>query len=570
MSKKTGSYYFIPFLAVFCLIVLAVSGCSTEGEGGPFWPDVSPTPTHTVSPTPTPTPTPPVVSSVTPASAVGGTTVTIKGSHFGDTQTRATSTVLFNGVEPTEYVSWGDTEIQCKVPAMCNTGGVVVQVDGLNSNSDVIFTRERTWRGAAAINGDPIYDGGGIQMAMDPQGNAVAGFYIYDGNQQLFAMVYNAATGVWSTPVRIDNGQAQGVDKLKLAMDADGNAFAIFVQYDTDLAYRLVYVNRYDAVTGQWQTVPQVVNDGQGYWPDRPQVATDALGNAICIFQNYNGTTDRIYYNRYNATTGQWMAEAGLVDLNAGTSANRPELAVDASGNAICVFEKHDGTNTRIFSNYYNATAGTWGSTLPMADNGPGTLADFKSRVGFDSTGKCILVFKQHDGTVYNIYANKYTPGTNSWAGATILSDATYNADKPQLDVSPSGNAVCVYKQPDGALNRVYAVYYNGTTGQWATADREIVDASTGYHAEVGPVKMDLFDNAITVFNQYFGGASNNRIFGNFFNWADKVWEGATQLDTDVDNATSPQLNLDSAGNGMLIYKLNNGTNTRIFANKYW
>ncbi len=78
-----------------------------------------------------------VVSSVSPASGVAGTSVTITGSGFGASQ--GTSTAAFNGVS-VAVTSWSDTQIVVTVPRLATTGAVVVTTNGAASNATVSFT----------------------------------------------------------------------------------------------------------------------------------------------------------------------------------------------------------------------------------------------------------------------------------------------------------------------------------------------------------------------------------------------------------------------------------------------
>ncbi len=55
------------------------------------------------------------IDSLSPASGAVGTEVTIKGSGFGDAREND-SCVKFGSVAATEYTSWKDDEIKCKVP----------------------------------------------------------------------------------------------------------------------------------------------------------------------------------------------------------------------------------------------------------------------------------------------------------------------------------------------------------------------------------------------------------------------------------------------------------------------
>jgi YVTN family beta-propeller protein len=87
----------------------------------------------------------PVINSIDPPGGPPGTQVTITGDNFGDTRGagnsgKGASYVSFNGVAATEYASWSNTEIVCTVPQGAGTGPVVVVVNGVESNTDIIFT----------------------------------------------------------------------------------------------------------------------------------------------------------------------------------------------------------------------------------------------------------------------------------------------------------------------------------------------------------------------------------------------------------------------------------------------
>jgi hypothetical protein len=83
----------------------------------------------------------PTISSLSPASAAIGASVTIKGTNFGATQSEYTSSVTFNGasVLPTQITSWSNTSIVVAVPAQATTGNVVVTLSQVASNG-VAFT----------------------------------------------------------------------------------------------------------------------------------------------------------------------------------------------------------------------------------------------------------------------------------------------------------------------------------------------------------------------------------------------------------------------------------------------
>ena len=76
--------------------------------------------------------TTPTITSLSPASGPVGTTVTITGTNFG--QTQGTSIVSFNGL-PATANGWSATAVAATVPSGATTGNVNITVNGVPSNS---------------------------------------------------------------------------------------------------------------------------------------------------------------------------------------------------------------------------------------------------------------------------------------------------------------------------------------------------------------------------------------------------------------------------------------------------
>src|SRR6266851_4522424 len=115
MTDSSTFRQFVPLVLVFALSV-TMAGCngmgsSNQGGGG--------------------TPPAPSIASLNPVSGVIGTSVTLTGTNFGETQ--GTSTVTFNGIAATA-TSWSATSIAASVPAGATSGNVVVTVGSVASN----------------------------------------------------------------------------------------------------------------------------------------------------------------------------------------------------------------------------------------------------------------------------------------------------------------------------------------------------------------------------------------------------------------------------------------------------
>lgn len=103
--------------------------------------------------------TAPTISSLSPTSGPLGTSVTVNGNSFGNTQ--GASTLTFNGVAAAPS-SWTDKTITTLVPAGTGTGPVVVTVNGVPSNA---MTFTLTNNGAISGKISRLSDGTGINGA---------------------------------------------------------------------------------------------------------------------------------------------------------------------------------------------------------------------------------------------------------------------------------------------------------------------------------------------------------------------------------------------------------------------
>ena len=79
----------------------------------------------------------PVITSLRPSEGSVGTSVTISGYGFGDSQ-GPTSTVTFNGI-PAKVATWSNTQIVVTVPTGATAGNVTVTVPGLLPSNGMPF-----------------------------------------------------------------------------------------------------------------------------------------------------------------------------------------------------------------------------------------------------------------------------------------------------------------------------------------------------------------------------------------------------------------------------------------------
>ena len=378
----------------------------------------------------------------------------------------------------------------------------------------------------------------------------------------------------WGTPTLIETNDAENAGSPQIATDAAGNAIAVWQQ--SDGASLSIYANRYTAGTG-WGT-PTLIETGTGVAVG-PQIAVDAGGNAIAVWRQSYGMLDNIYANRYNVTTGLWDT-ATLIETGTG-GASSPQIAFDPAGNAIAVWvQEGDPTSAiryDIWANRYNVSTGLWGTaTLIETDD---TGAAYSPQLAFDANGNAIAVWRQlvtilfFGGQRYGIRTNRYTAGTG-WGTATLIDTglSINNSGAPQIAVDASGNAIAVWYQSDGTRDNIYANRYTAGTG-WSTA--VLIETDDTGPADSPQIAIDGSGNAIAVWEQD-GDPSpgvnevRNDIWANRYT-AGSGWGTATLIETDnAGTAYSPQIAVDAGGNAIAVWEQFDGAHYfNIWANRY-
>jgi hypothetical protein len=389
------------------------------------------------------------------------------------------------------------------------------------------------------------------QIAFDSSGNAIAVWYQSDGTRfNIYANRFNGTS--WGAPELIETDNSGHALESQIAFDSSGNAIAVWTQWDSTQSRDNIWANRFNG--NSWGTAELLEEDDNGD-ASQPQIAFDSSGNAIAVWKQSDGTRYNIYANRFNGTN--W-GTAELVETDNAGNAFQPQIAFDSSGNAIAVWYQSDGTRNNIYAKRFNGT--NWGTAELVETDNVGNA--FQPQIAFDSSGNAIAVWKQSDVNArYNIYANRFN-GTN-WGTAELFeTDNAGNADQPQIALDSSGNAIAVWRQSDGTRYNIYANRFNGTN--WGTA--ELFETDNVGNAFQPQIAFDSSGNAIAVWYQSDGTRAN--IYANRFNGT--IWGTAELIETDdAGNADQPQIAFDSSGNAIAVWKQSDGTRYNIYANRF-
>ncbi|MFO1430634.1 MAG: hypothetical protein U1F76_10925 [Candidatus Competibacteraceae bacterium] len=544
-----------------CLLSAVLVGCGGGGGGGNNNEESNPAPSPNQ---------PPVISNLTasPNPVSKGQTMTVSATASdpeGDT-------LNYQWTVPAGYTiqsGQGSPQIVVLATQLLAKGNVQVTVsDGsLTATSSVaVSTNDGAWGTAGSIENDNGQNYS-PQIAIAANGDAIAVWTQYDGTRNsVWANRYVASTG-WETAGSIET-DANSNWELQVATDANGNAIAVWTQQqcgnDGPCRYT-IWADRYDVAGGSWGTAVQINSgDGSSYYNNSPQVAMDASGNAIVVWTQYDDGNANLWTNRYVAGVG-W--EGAKAQTHAGYNYNS-QIAMDAKGDAIIVWMQY-GIN--ILAKRYVA-GGDWEKTVLIESVSGYSYSNLQ--IAMNAGGDAIVVWGQCTDTQCNqgnIWASRYV-ADKDWETAMQVETANLPLQcypDQQVAMDASGNAIVVWTQytytTDNGCNQpsIQANRYTAGTG-WGTAAPIETDDKDNW----GPrIAMDPSGNAIAVWTQCGGEAPCNILANRYV--AGTGWGTAAPIDTNDQDNYYPQIAMAAGGDAVAVWTQYDGTLDNIWANAF-
>jgi hypothetical protein len=323
------------------------------------------------------------------------------------------------------------TSPQIAMDSNGNAIAVWTQSDGTRTN---IWANRFTgsWTGPVLIETDNTGDALSPQIAVDGDGDAIVVWSQSNGTRtNIWA---NRYSGSWAGPVSLEtiDGAANTPD---IAMNAGGNAIAVWSQ--------LLDANNPTEVTITIAS-PGVVNWAAHRLPNDYKVVLETAG--LLPTGLTAGTT---YYVR-NATTNSF------------------ELSATPGGASINTSGTQFGTHTaiaprfRIYANHFNPNTNVWG-TARLAESTPLGIDSLKPQIALDADGNAISVWAIEIAGVVEIddvdvgviheevAANRYRAFIDEWDLGQIIEEDTSgnsgNARSPQIAIASDFTAIAVWSK---------------------------------------------------------------------------------------------------------------------------
>jgi hypothetical protein len=403
------------------------------------------------------------------------------------------------------------------------------QGDGLPPSGWTFLIAAGTWAPAHLMGTGSATESPAPQVAVDAAGNAMAVWKQSDGAvTSIWARRYIVEIE-WEDAQLLELDDAGSAENPRIASDAQGNAIAVWVQSDGTRAN--AWSHRYVAGTG-WGSAELLETDDTAAAADA-RIGIDAAGNAIAVWTQ----ADELWARRYVAGTGWESAVA--VEADPEMAPYNPQVGIGAGGAAIVVWEGWPlagGTAVTIMSNTYSPETG-WGTATPAESD---DLGSFGPHVGIDAQGNAVAVWHQYAGKVSSIWGNRYLAGAGWGTARAIDVDDQDFARDAQVVVDPNGNAIAVW---DEAL-RIRSARYDVTTNTWS-GEELISDEGNGQYPRLG---IDGGGNVVAVWADRSFVLCNRYVAG-------QGWLGVTMIEVPVGGAAeAADIAVDPGGNAIAIW----------------
>lgn len=286
------------------------------------------------------------------------------------------------------------------------------------------------------------------QLVMDENGNALALWVRFDDDNFIIqgAWLPNG-TGDWMPTIDLS---VSGQDSFKPQVAMNGNGYAVAVWESFNDNQRIIQSATIKMGSTFWTPVEDVSHDESA---GSPQVAIDALGNAKAVWTYFNGSNIQIKSAILKMGATSWTKPQDLSD--SGQNSSSPCIGMDPKGNAVALWTRYDG-NHYIIESSKCSKDGDWEKANTLSEKGGEAE---KPQVAVDKSGNIVAVWSRFDGSRY---VTQVTLGSlrGNWRPIKNLSGNEWNAINPQV-IFNKGFATAVWLGHNGGTSNIFTSSIN-------------------------------------------------------------------------------------------------------------
>jgi hypothetical protein len=343
------------------------------------------------------------------------------------------------------------------------------------------------------------------------------------------------AAPLWLPPQNLGSSVEKQADP-DVAVNRAGRAVAVFERFD-GRAHVIRAAVRTTAY-GDWRT-STISPPGEAF---NPQVTIDRAGNMVAIWQRFEGQRQVIQALVRPARSAAWR---GLTTIS-GTDSFNAELAGNEAGTAVAVW--HRSVAGRFVVQSARRRGGRWSQAQDLSG---ATESGVAHRVAIDEAGNAVVVWQSGTGAAAVIRAAVSVAG-GAWSAGQTLSAG--GASAPDVDVGPGGQAVVVWQRAVPGDTVVEAASWR--VGSPPGAARAL--SAPGVRAGEAEVALGPGGRAVAVWRALLDGRGTIQVS---VRPAGGAFGAATALSPPRMESSSARVDLDPAGNAVVLWLRSDGTN---------
>jgi hypothetical protein len=456
-----------------------------------------------------------------------------------------------------------------------NVTAVWSQDDGTRTNMwSNRMTASGTWGTAVKIEADDAGSVSAPALVVDGSGNVTAVWPQSDGTVNNIWSNRMTAAGAWGTAAKIETEVAGNASTPQLFVDAAGNVTAIWQKYDgTRLnlrANRMTAAGAWNAAPSVLSNGTSYVYS----FSVQQQVSGASAGALTAVWYQADPGITSAYASHLVPSTGVWTTVGPLnSDVVAGHSVGTPQATIcpagTNAGSVVAIWYQYDGVTYNASAARMSA-AGAWGTSTQFTPSPtPGSIYG-TFLTALDGACNLTVVWPQYDGTRYNQWANRMT-AAGTWLTAQLIETENLGSVQPAqpllVDTSSgttAGNVTAVWRQYDGTNYNLWSNRFNNGTSSWGTAVK-IENEDLG-SPDVPQTVIDASGNVTAVWSQFDAVRRNE--------WSNRMtaagaWGTPQKIETqDLGSTSSPRIVVDSAGAVTAVWPQTDGVRQDVWGNR--
>jgi hypothetical protein len=384
------------------------------------------------------------------------------------------------------------------------------------------------------------------QVAFDSQGDAVAIWQRSDGANNIVQAATRPAGGAWGSAQDLSVA-GQPATTPQVAVNSQGDAVATWLRSD---GTNIIVQAATRPAGGPWGPAQDLSAAGNNAL--RPQVTVDVQGDAVAIWQRFDGANN-IVQAAARPAGGVWSPAQDL--SLAGQDALFPQVSVDGQGTAVAIWQRFDGANYIVQAATRPAPSGVWQTAQDLSVAGRPAINP-QLTVGLE--GDVAAVWQRFDGA-HQVVQAAIRPSGQAWGAPLTVSAIGQDATNPQVASNGQGSYTAVWARSNGTNTIVQdSAWFPLSPGWQAPHDLSATgqDASNPQVAENAATSATVTWERSNGANLIVQAASRPR----------GIWFPAVDLSVAGQSALRPQVAVDGQGNAVAAWQRSNGTNTIVQA----